>query len=438
MPRPTGHGATLTNGARPPVSTLALLFLDRSALGLIGWLTARCARRAFAGTAPQPAPFAARAIMAGMSRCGPSLPALLFLAIWASVSPGAGHRVGAARSRRRATCPPFGMERAAILSEARGARRRARSRPRSIRMRDALAPAYAAATSRYGLIGDGRWRCCSPSRAAPTPLPGSRPISARAPGSSGGDGRAAGRLAGRDPDDLGIVASLLFESVRFFAMVSPIDFLFGTHWSPQRDRPAPDPGASLGAVPLFWGTIFIGAIIAMIVAIPLGPDERDLPDAICQRPRSRSWMKPILEILAGVPTVVYGYFAALTVAPAVRDFAVSIGITSASSESALAAGLVMGVMIIPFVSSMADDSHRRGAAVDARRPPGDGRDAVGDDPQGAAARRAARHRRRRAARGQPRDRRDDDRGDGRGPRRQPDRQSLRQRDHGHHADRRSC
>jgi len=72
--------------------------------------------------------------------------------------------------------------------------------------------------------------------------------------------------------------------------------------------------------------------------------------------RLRSWLKPILEILAGVPTVVYGYFAALTVAPVVRDFGLSIGIGSASSESALAAGSVMGIMIIPFVSSMADDS----------------------------------------------------------------------------------
>ena len=74
------------------------------------------------------------------------------------------------------------------------------------------------------------------------------------------------------------------------------------------------------------------------------------------KPRLRAWLKPALEILAGVPTVVYGYFAALTVAPAIRDMAVGIGIANASSESALAAGLVMGVMIIPFVSSMADDS----------------------------------------------------------------------------------
>jgi phosphate transport system permease protein len=156
---------------------------------------------------------------------------------------------------------------------------------------------------------------------------------------------------------LGIVLSLLFESLRFFKMVSPTEFLFGTSWSPQMAMRADQAGSSgeFGSVPLFWGTAFIGAIIAMIVAIPLG-----LMSAIFLTqyapPRVRSWLKPILEILAGVPTVVYGYFAALTVAPMVRDFGVAIGVTSASSESALAAGLVMGIMIIPFVSSMADDS----------------------------------------------------------------------------------
>jgi phosphate transport system permease protein len=154
----------------------------------------------------------------------------------------------------------------------------------------------------------------------------------------------------------GILASLLFETVRFFGMISPGDFLFGTHWAPDpMATPGPNAGDRYGAIPLFWGTIFIGAIIAMLVAIPLG-----LMSAIYltqyASPAVRSWMKPILEVLAGVPTVVYGYFAALTVAPAVRDFGHSIGIASASSESALAAGLVMGIMIIPFVSSMADDS----------------------------------------------------------------------------------
>ena len=156
---------------------------------------------------------------------------------------------------------------------------------------------------------------------------------------------------------LGILLSLMFESLRFFQLYPVHSFLFGTEWSPQTALRADQAGSSgaFGSVPLMWGTFFIGAIIAMIVAVPLG-----LMSAIYLTqyapPRVRSWLKPILEILAGVPTVVYGYFAALTVAPIVRDFGLSLGITSASSESALAAGLVMGIMIIPFVSSMADDS----------------------------------------------------------------------------------
>ncbi len=153
----------------------------------------------------------------------------------------------------------------------------------------------------------------------------------------------------------GIFLTLIFETYRFFEMVSPIDFLFGTHWAPDPMASGAPDGSRYGAIPLFWGTIFIGAIIAMIVAIPVG-----LMSAIYLTQyapaRLRSWIKPALEILAGVPTVVYGYFAALTIAPAIRDIAMSVGISNASSESALAAGLVMGVMIIPFVSSMADDS----------------------------------------------------------------------------------
>ncbi len=154
----------------------------------------------------------------------------------------------------------------------------------------------------------------------------------------------------------GIIASLVFEAARFFNLVSPAGFLFGTHWAP--DTMAPDTAnfdGSLGAVPLFWGTFFIGAIIAMVVAIPFG-----LLSAIFLTQYAgigvRKWVKPLLEILAGIPTVVYGYFAALTVAPLVRDFALMLGMENPSTESALAAGLVMGVMIIPFVSSMADDS----------------------------------------------------------------------------------
>jgi phosphate transport system permease protein len=153
---------------------------------------------------------------------------------------------------------------------------------------------------------------------------------------------------------VGIIASLLVESGLFFSIISPVDFLTGTHWSPQ-DGAGPEVSKTYGAIPLFWGTIFIGAIIAMIVAIPLG-----LMSAIFLTQYAsthvRKWIKPLLELLAGVPTVVYGYFAALTVAPKVRDLAMFLGMENPSTESALAAGLVMGVMIIPFVSSMADDS----------------------------------------------------------------------------------
>jgi phosphate transport system permease protein len=124
---------------------------------------------------------------------------------------------------------------------------------------------------------------------------------------------------------VGIVASLLWESLRFFSFVNPFDFLFGTKWSPQSAALGYGSDNAFGAVPLFWGTIFIGAIIAMVVAIPLG-----LMSAIYltqyAKPRARAWLKPILEVLAGVPTVVYGYFAALTIAPNMRDFAVMLGI----------------------------------------------------------------------------------------------------------------
>ncbi|WP_333604840.1 phosphate ABC transporter permease subunit PstC [Novosphingobium sp.] len=152
----------------------------------------------------------------------------------------------------------------------------------------------------------------------------------------------------------GIVGSLLFEAGMFFRDVSPIAFLTGTHWAPGNAH-GTDIAGNFGAVPLFWGTIYVGAIIAMIVAIPLG-----LMSAIYLTQYAsgtmRRWLKPMLEILAGIPTVVYGYFAALTVAPLIRDFAGNLGMPNPSTESALAAGLVMGVMIIPFVSSMADDA----------------------------------------------------------------------------------
>lgn len=153
---------------------------------------------------------------------------------------------------------------------------------------------------------------------------------------------------------IGIILSLLFESIRFFTKVPPMDFLFGTHWSPQISLRADQVGSSgsFGAIPLFAGTFLISAI-AMCVAVPVG-----LLSAIYMAeyaPRKvRSIVKPILEILAGIPTVVYGFFAALTVAPFFRDSGQLFGL-SISSESAIAAGLVMGIMIIPFVSSLSDD-----------------------------------------------------------------------------------
>ena len=153
---------------------------------------------------------------------------------------------------------------------------------------------------------------------------------------------------------VGIVMSLLFEAIRFFRLVPPTEFLFGLEWSPQTAIRADQVGSSgsFGAVPLFVGTMLI-SFIAMCVAVPVG-----LMAAIYMAeyaaPRVRSFAKPALEILAGVPTVVYGFFAALTVAPFFRDTGGMMGL-DISSESALAAGVVMGIMIIPFVSSISDD-----------------------------------------------------------------------------------
>ena len=156
---------------------------------------------------------------------------------------------------------------------------------------------------------------------------------------------------------LGIVFSLLFESIRFFASIDwrIHEFLFGLHWSPQIAIRADQVGQSgaFGAVPLFAGTALI-TLIAMLVAAPIG-----LMAAIYlseyASPRLRAWAKPALEILAGVPTVVYGFFALLTVGPFLRQFAMMLGYEDAVTQSALSAGLVMGVMIIPFVSSLSDD-----------------------------------------------------------------------------------
>jgi phosphate transport system permease protein len=153
---------------------------------------------------------------------------------------------------------------------------------------------------------------------------------------------------------VGIVLSLVFEAMRFFAQISPIEFLFGLQWSPQMAIRADQVGQSgaFGAIPVFAGTMLI-TVIAMAVAVPVGLMSAIYLSDYASR-KTRAWAKPLIEILAGIPTVVYGFFAALTVAPLIRGAGASIGLDVAS-ESALAAGLVMGVMIIPFISSLSDD-----------------------------------------------------------------------------------
>jgi phosphate transport system permease protein len=154
---------------------------------------------------------------------------------------------------------------------------------------------------------------------------------------------------------IGIVASLAYEAFRFFQIVPINEFLFGTRWEPQialRADQIAGQGA-FGALPVIFGT-FVISLTAMLVSVPVG-----ILAAIYlteyASPRFRGWVKPMLEILAGIPTVVYGFFAVLTVAPAVRALGQAMGI-EASPNSSLAAGMVMGVMIIPFISSLSDDA----------------------------------------------------------------------------------
>jgi phosphate transport system permease protein len=335
----------------PPLLLFALVL----ALGLVGWAAGRARAAAFAsGPTLAARPHSVKAYHGWYVALWAALPALLFFLLWQFVSPALVVD-SVLHSPAAASLPADAMERSSVLDEARGLATGevgGAFNPLS----SGLAPAFREAIGRYGLLGNAAtlllalagglfafWRL-RPTLRARTRV--ERMVMAAL--------LAASLIAVLTT--VGIVASLLFEALRFFAQVPPLDFLFGTQWSPQTALRADQAGSSgaFGAIPLLWGTIFIGAIIAMVVAIPLG-----LMSAIYltqyAHKRARLWLKPMLEILAGIPTVVYGYFAALTVAPAVRDFGAALGIPS-SSESALAAGLVMGVMIIPFVSSMADDS----------------------------------------------------------------------------------
>lgn len=154
---------------------------------------------------------------------------------------------------------------------------------------------------------------------------------------------------------IGIIASLMFETFRFFEKVSVVEFLFGSNWEPQiplREDQVAAEGA-FGWLPVMLGTLVI-TVVAMLLAVPVGLMSAIYLNEFAPK-RFRSIAKPFLEILAGVPTVVYGFFAILVVAPAIRSFGQSIGL-DVSPNTALAAGSVMGIMLIPFVSSFADDA----------------------------------------------------------------------------------
>lgn len=151
-----------------------------------------------------------------------------------------------------------------------------------------------------------------------------------------------------------IIGSVLMESLRFFEKVPFTEFLFGTSWSPQTALRADQAGSTgaFGVIPLLAGTLMV-MVIALMVAVPVG-----LMSAIYlaefAKTSTRAKLKPVLEVLAGIPTVVYGYFAVITLAPALRELGAALGL-SVSSESALVAGVVMGIMIIPYISSLSDD-----------------------------------------------------------------------------------
>jgi phosphate transport system permease protein len=332
----------------------AFLLLLALGLGLAGWLAARARAWSFRRAAPGHRLAALPAYHAWYVALWVAVPVLLFVIAWSAIAPQLVAQA-VLSTPAAAELPPFGLQRETILGEARNVATGVAPAVFNPLARDLVEP-YREAIARYDLIGLAATLVIAFAGGAWSFLRVKPDFAARTSVERGVMTLLLLASLVAILTTLGIFASLVFETVRFFGMVSPLDFLFGTQWGPDPMSSAANPDPSrYGALPLFWGTIYIGAIIAMLVAIPLG-----LMSAIYltqyARPRARKVVKPALEILAGVPTVVYGYFAALTVAPVVRDLAQAVGIANASSESALAAGLVMGVMIIPFVSSMADDS----------------------------------------------------------------------------------
>ncbi len=150
---------------------------------------------------------------------------------------------------------------------------------------------------------------------------------------------------------IGIVVAVIFEAIHFFRIVSLLEFLTGTHWAPD-DATEGNTSGMFGSIPIFAGTFMI-TLIAMLVAVPVGILSAVYMSEYASS-RIRNIAKPALEILAGIPTVVYGFFAAITVSPLVVELADSIGL-HADYTNALTPGIVMGVMIIPFISSLSDD-----------------------------------------------------------------------------------
>lgn len=308
-------------------------------LALIAWLLARAAGVRTAGVIPRQ-----RALFGTLATI---VPGLLVVAWWAVISPGLVTQTVLA-SPQAGLLPTTAFVRAALLAQARAGV--TIFAPAAA----ALAPVYAAAQSRFDWIGTAAMVLSACAGFAWSHSRSRRGYSPRT---------ATERLVTILLQlaslvavlvTAGIVLTLVWESARFFQLVAPLRFLFGTHWNPQGIDPG-DPVARLGALPLLWGSFFIGGVIAMAIAVPIG-----LLSAVYMTqyasPRARGWLKPTLEVLAGVPTVVYGYIAALFVAPAIRQLGVALGDGAASGESALAAGLVIGVMIIPLVSSTSDDA----------------------------------------------------------------------------------
>lgn len=151
---------------------------------------------------------------------------------------------------------------------------------------------------------------------------------------------------------LGIVLSMLGEAIKFFSFVNPMDFFFGTTWNPRFSTVGTEGQAGFGMIPLLAGTMMI-ALIAMLVATPLGLLTAIFTSEYASD-RVRSIVKPLVEVLAGIPTIVYGFFALVTVGPFLSEIGELVGL-NIRATSALTAGLVMGIMIIPFVSSLSDD-----------------------------------------------------------------------------------